>query len=129
MKKVTVNIIRALAILSLILFLKGCSEREVEIQKEIISPNGVYTAYAYNFKGGATVGFSQRVSIIKSDESKVNDILVSDSPNVFFNTNTNSEDVEIEWEDDSTLKITCDENGAYVKLKVDIFDWIKIKYE
>ncbi|WP_418223232.1 DUF5412 family protein [Clostridium isatidis] len=132
MKKLTTNIIRIVTMLSIIVFLKGCSEKKVEIQKEIISPNGLYTAYVYNFNGGATVGLNQCVSIIESNESEINDILANDSPNIYFNTNTNSKEIDIEWEDDSTLKIIYDENLDYldyVKLKVDIFNGIKIKYE
>jgi hypothetical protein len=36
---------------------------------------------------------------------KINDILANDSPNIYFITNTNSKEIDIEWEDDSTLKI------------------------
>ncbi len=131
MKKLFNNILKLVTIMFIIILLNGCSEKKVEIQKEVVSPNGIYTAYVYNFNGGATVGLNQCVSIIETNNNKT-DILLEDSPNIYFNTNTNSKKVDIEWEDDNTLKVIYNEDLDYidyVKLRVDVFNGIKIKYE
>ena len=96
------------------------------------SPNGVYTAYAYSFEGGATTSFNKIVSIIETSENDKEDILISKDPNVYFNTKTLNEDIEIKWEDDITLIVKVNEeneNQAYIKMKADIVKGIKIIYE
>lgn len=131
MRKLLNNILRLLTIMFIIILLNGCSEKKVEIQKEVVSPNGIYTAYVYNLEGGATVGLNQCISIIETNNNNT-DILLEDSPNIYFNTNTNSKKVDIQWEDDKTLKVIYDEDFDYidyVKLRVDVFNGIKIKYE
>lgn len=70
MKRVK-NILMLINCIIVILFLKGCSERKIEIRCEETSPSEIYTDYSYTItNGGATVQFSQGASILESKEDK-----------------------------------------------------------
>lgn len=126
MKRVK-NILILINCIIAVLFLEGCSERKIEIRCEETSPNEIYTAYSYTItNGGATVPFSQGVSILESKEDKEN-ILEKEKPNIYYNTDSN-ETVEIEWLDDDNLKVITSKDTRNIYLKVDIFKFINIQY-
>lgn len=140
------KIIKRLLVISffsiLLVSMSGCSlitdkkskkTTSIEIQSEETSPNGEYKAISYIFTdGGATVAFRRGISIINANEEKVNMFLLDNSPNIYLNNNSSSEVIDIQWEDNDTLKVdftNIKENESYTRLKVDIFDGIKIDYQ
>lgn len=110
-----------------ILLLQECSARTIEIKREEVSPNGLYVAYSYTISsGGATVPFSQGVSILESKEDKEKTLL-KEEPNIYYDTNSN-ESIDIEWLDDDNLKVDTKNSSKNLYLKVDIFKFINIQY-
>lgn len=134
MKKIFYKIMSIISLFILLFIVNGCSTtRTIEIQKEETSPDGLYNAYVYTFTdGGATVPFRQAISIVNSDKNEINKILSEENPNVYLNNNSSNDEIDIEWEDDRTLKVKFnneEKNLDYIYLKADIFNGIKIKYE
>lgn len=126
MKKIFYKIMSIISLLILLFIVNGCSiTRTIEIQKEETSPDGLYNAYVYTFTdGGATVAFRQAISIVNSDKNEINKILSEESPNVYLNNNSSNDEIDIEWEDDRTLKVKFnneEKNLDYIYLKADIF--------
>lgn len=123
-----------ISILLISFFILGCSSsKTIEIKEEIKSPNGNYIAYLYSISsGGATVANKEAISIINSKEKNPEDILLENDPNIYLNTNSSTLTIKgIEWENDKSLKVDMDEEDKdyyYIKLKVDIFNHIKINY-
>lgn len=110
-----------------ILLLGGCSERKIEIKCEEVSPSGIYTAYSYTISsGGATVPFSEGVSILELKDDKEK-ILIKENPNIYYDTNSN-ESIDIEWLDDDNLKVNTKNSSKNIYLKVGIFKFINIQY-
>ncbi|WP_308780373.1 hypothetical protein [uncultured Clostridium sp.] len=141
MNKIIKNII-VLSFFSIILFsISGCSQityktskktTSIEVQCEEISPNGKYKAISYIFTdGGATVPFTRGISIINANEEKVGEFFKDNEPNIYLNNNSSNEAIDIQWEDDEILKVNftnVKENESYTRLKVEIFNGIKIEY-
>ena len=92
------------------------------VVKRLESPNGEYTAIAFIRDAGATTSFSPQVSVIKSNQSFENKV-----GNVF--RGNHSEYIDIEWIDDSTLKISydCDEKDIFQK-EMKVYG-IRVSYE
>ncbi|MDY4251527.1 MULTISPECIES: DUF5412 family protein [unclassified Clostridium] len=141
MNKRIKNII-VISFFSVLLFsIIGCSQityntskktTSIEVQCEEISPNGKYKAISYIFTdGGATVTFRRGISIIDANEEKVGEFLKENEPNIYLNNNSSNEAIDIQWEDNETLKVNftnVKENESYTRLKVEIFKGIKIEY-
>ena len=140
-EKIIKNII-VISFFSILLFsIRGCSQityktskktTSIEVQCEEISPNGKYKAISYIFTdGGATVSFRRGISIIDANEEKVEEFLKDNEPNIYLNNNSGKEVIDIQWEDNKTLKVNFNnvkENEYYTRLKVEIFNGIKIEY-
>lgn len=141
MNKRIKNII-VISFFSILLFsIIGCSQityktskktTSIEVQYEETSPNGEYKAISYIFTdGGATVPFRRGISIIDANEEKVGEFLKDNEPNIYLNNNSSNEAIDIQWEDNETLKvnfINVKENESYTRLKVEMFNGIKIEY-
>lgn len=116
------KIILGAILFSLILFV-GCEDMIQNIAvKRLESPNSEYTAIAFIREAGATTSFSPQVSVIKSNQSFKNK-----AGNVF--RGNHSEYIDIEWIDDSTLKIfyNCGEKDIFKK-EVKVYG-IRVSYE
>jgi hypothetical protein len=104
------KVILGVMLIALIVFV-GCEDMaQNTVVKKLKSPDGKYIAIAFIRDAGATTGFSPQVSVIKNDQSFENK-----SGNVFIGNN--SEYVDIEWVDNSTLKISydCEEKDIFRK--------------
>ncbi|GKU23226.1 hypothetical protein [Clostridium folliculivorans] len=131
MNNICKKIFHFILLSSLTILFVGCSnESNIEVQKEIKSPNGIYTAYAYVWENGATTSFQPRVSILtsKSAEKEKKEALLKGA-NVFSSLRSTTKDIDIKWEDDKNLTIIYSSDDKDTYTKVDIFNGIKIKYE
>jgi len=98
-------------ILIFLISIVGCEDvAQNTVVKTLKSPNGKYIAIAFIRDAGATTGFSPQVSVIESNQSFENK-----AGNVF--RGNDSEYIDIEWVDNSTLKISydCDEKEIFKK--------------
>ena len=119
-----------LFLVGIVFFLYGCTQSNINVIQKVESPNGKYVAYAHVRNGGATTSFTPSVYIIESSYSENEQIekLKRDKWNVFFAKNSNDNDINLEWENDSKLKITYHKGTSSIYYKVDIFNGIEIEY-